>query len=193
MRARGTTLLETLVALAVTALVLAALAGLVSRAHAARTRATAAADRVAAVRTVLVRMAAELEAARAPGTEVTRDPTRLWSALRFTTTVRDPAPPGVLAGDVRLVGYRVEPDGALVRRETARPAPPDAVETDGTALLHGVRAFRVRCFDGTAWVDAWPAGPLPRAVQLDLAVDDGAGGVDEIGTAVALPLARESG
>src|SRR5439155_1136637 len=63
MRRRGVTLLETLVALALTALVLAALEGTVVRAAGARARASAVAERAAAGRSILLRLTTELEAA----------------------------------------------------------------------------------------------------------------------------------
>src|SRR5438874_649508 len=67
MTPRGSTLLEALVALAIAAVVLAALSGATVRARAARTAAVARSDRLGAGRSLLVRLAAELEAARRPG------------------------------------------------------------------------------------------------------------------------------
>ena len=62
MKRRGFTLLETLVALAVTALVLAALAGAVTRAVAARDHAGAEAERVGAARMPVARERDNLDA-----------------------------------------------------------------------------------------------------------------------------------
>jgi type II secretory pathway pseudopilin PulG len=186
---RGTTLLETLVALGITALVLAALARLVGGAHAARADVTAAADRTAAARSVLLGLAAELEASRSPGAAVEPGPPeRPWSALSLATIGR----PRAAASDLLLVTYRVVPaagGGVLVRGERARPVPPGTAEPPGTELLRGVRRFRVRCFDGEAWTETWAPGPLPRAVEIALGVDDGRGGSEELVTAVALPAA----
>jgi type II secretory pathway component PulJ len=198
---RGTTLLETLVALGITALVLAALQGVVVRARAARTAATASADRLAAARTVLLRLAAELEAAAAPAPLATaegvvvRSPALArtpWSTLRLVAVARDAAPEGVPASDRRLVEWDVVPDdatghGTLVRRESARPEPP-GVERPAVPVLSGVRQFAVRCFDGSAWTPTWGPGPLPAAVEVVLGVDDGAGGTDELRTTVRLPV-----
>jgi prepilin-type N-terminal cleavage/methylation domain-containing protein len=193
----GFTLLETLVALAITAIVLAALGGSVLRAAVARTRATAVADRLAASRTLLVRIAAEVEAARTPLAADPAGPERFvvapndtglpWSVLRLATAVAGPG----AAGDVRGVTYEVQPDahrpgiGVLVRRD----GPPTAVAAATQPVLTGVRTFAVRCFDGTTWSGSWPAGRLPRAVAITLGVDDGHGGSDELAVTVAPALA----
>ena len=188
MRRRGFTLLETLVALGITALVLAALYGAVGGTAAARARATERAEQSAAARTVLLALAHELEGTLAP--DAPASPLRFvvadgpsWSELRFATQAPD---------DVRLVGYRVEPaaDGSarLVRRAASRFAPADEPEPAGATALDGVRHFRVRAFDGGAWTPAWSAPDLPRAVEISLGLDDGAGGVLELATTVTLPL-----
>jgi prepilin-type N-terminal cleavage/methylation domain-containing protein len=182
---RGFTLLETLVALAVTAVVLAALAGAVTHAIAARERATGVADRAAALRTVLLRIAHELEAATPvdadPRTRLVVEPARdaRTTRLRFAWRASEP----------RLVAYAVEGD-ALVRREASRFAPPDAPEPPGVAVLDRVRDFRVRCFDGAEWSAGWALPRLPRAVELELTVDDGSGAPEALATTVAIPLAR---
>jgi prepilin-type N-terminal cleavage/methylation domain-containing protein len=191
MRPRGFTLLETLVALAVSALVLGALYAAVGATVTTRARATERAERSAAERSVLVTLAHELEAALAPDPTAAAavSPFRFvvvappadgtpWSQLRFATDAPD---------DVRLVGYRVE-DGRLVRRTASRFAPPDDPEPAGATALNAVRAFRIRAFDGTDWKTSWTAPGLPRAVEVTLGVDDGAGGVLELATAVTLPL-----
>ena len=88
------------------------------------------------------------------------------------------------------LAYGVERD-ALVRRETSRFAPADAASPAPIVLLEGVRRFRIRCFDGSEWTDAWQVAPLPRAVEIALTTDDGRGGADELATAVALPRGRD--
>ena len=183
-------------ALAVSGLVLVALYGAVVRAATARERATRTADRVARARMVLLRMAGEVEGALAPGAPgaperfivvAPEDGRPPWSELRLATAASD---------DVRLVGYRVEAavpgPGVLVRREGTRFEPPDTPEPAGAAALAGVRSFRVRCFDGGEWKAAWTAPALPRAVELALGVDDGAGGALELTTAVTPALGGTS-
>jgi len=187
---RGSTLLETLVALAIAALVLTAVYGAVTRAAEARERGTRRAERLATSRTLLLRIAGEIEGAlAAPERFVVAPPPDEgppWSALRFATFAGGPRTPG----DVSLVAYRVEPTGttaALVRRSATRFAPADAPEPPGLAVLEGVTAFRVRCFDGDAWTPAWRAPGLPRAVEVVIDIDDGTGGVEELATTVTLP------
>jgi general secretion pathway protein J len=186
MNARGSTLLETLVALAITALVVSALASAVLRTASARERATRSADRLAGQRSALLGIAAALEAARPAGDdpEFAVDPpadgASPWSALRLLS-----AGP---TDDVRRIGYRVA-SGVLMRREAPRLAPADAATPD-VPLLDGVTLFRVRCFDGAMWATTWASADLPQAVEVTLAVDDGGGGSDELGATIVLPAGR---
>jgi prepilin-type N-terminal cleavage/methylation domain-containing protein len=202
MRRRGFTLLETLVALGLTALVLAALEGAVVRAAGTRARVSAAAERAAAGRSVLLRLAAELEAA--PVADDPRqgftvapavDAAHPWTVLRFTTHARN-------GGAARVVTYRVESDaarpgtGRLLRLETFSPAPPaspaspDPLDAVGLPVLDRIRDFRVRCFDGSVWRTEWAPGELPRVVEIGIGVDDGMNGMAELRTAASLPTAR---
>jgi len=188
MKRRGTTLLETLLALAITALVLAALTGFGARTRAARIHATAAAERVALARTVLLRLTAELESARPAGARVTTALDTGWSTLELTTTTRDAQP--LPANDAHRIDYRVdasEGSAVLVRRESTRPQTTDPPEDP---LLDHIERFRVRCFDGQTWSETWAGGPLPAAVEVQLAFGDGRGGREELTTAVALPAAE---
>ena len=199
MRPRGATLLEALVALAIAGLVLAALSGATVRARAARTAATARSDRVGAGRTLLVRLATELEAARRPSpgerfvVEPPADGAPPWSTLSFPTAARGPAAGATPAGDTSVVSYRVEPIadrpgiGTLVRRESMAPVP--ASEPAAVPVLGGLRALRVRCLDGGGWHAVWQSDELPRAVEIALAQDDGGGGTEELVTSVALQAA----
>jgi type II secretory pathway component PulJ len=184
MNARGSTLLETLVALAITALIVSALASAVLRTANARERATRSADRLASERSALFGITAALEAARraddAPAFAVDppADAASPWSALRLLAS----GP----TDDVRRIGYRVA-SGVLVRRESARLAPADATPPE-VSLLDGVTLFRVRCFDGTTWTPTWTSAELPQAVEVTLAVDDG----DALSATVVLPAGRRS-
>ena len=194
MRRGGFTLLETMIALAITALVLAALGEAVLRTAAARTRATSVADRTSAARTVLLLLAREIEAAvppAAPGAAMESerfvvDPPPApdaSSVLRFAA-MGSAAAAG--ASDLQTLAYvrEAHPEqrgsGTLVRRTAA---------VDPQTVLTGIRRFRVRCFDGTAWRDAWPPGPLPRAVEVELDLEDGAGGVTSLATTTTVAAA----
>jgi prepilin-type N-terminal cleavage/methylation domain-containing protein len=187
---RGVTLLETLVALALTALLLGTLSR--SLAGAARSRAAAGAesDRLAAARTVLLRLAAEIEAAvgeKAIELEPGLGPGSS-SRLRVTTTVRTDATI-FPASDRRTVSYEVDgAAGTLLRRERTAPPSADAPEPEALAVLAGVARLAVRCSDGTEWRGRWQSTALPRAVELVLAVDDGAGGAEELATTVGVAL-----
>jgi len=199
MTSRGSTLLEALVALAIAALVLAALSGAMVRARAAHAEATARADRLGAARTVLLRLAAELESARRPGTgerfalEPPADGAPPWWSLSFPTAAHGPVAGSTPAADTSVVSYRIERDvdrpgvGTLVRRETTAPVP--ASEAPPVPVLAGVRALRVRCLDGAGWHPAWQAEDLPHAVELAIGQDDGRGGTEEFVTTVALQAA----
>jgi len=175
------------VALAISALVLVALYGAVVRAAAVRERAAASAARVTKARLVLLGMAGEIEAALAP--DAPAGPERFvvvapgegkppWAEVRLATAAGD---------DVRVVGYRVEA-GTLMRREGRRFAPADTPEPAGAPALGDIRSFRMRCFDGDAWRTTWTGPALPRTIELALGIDDGAGGIEELSTAVALAL-----
>jgi prepilin-type N-terminal cleavage/methylation domain-containing protein len=195
---RGFTLLETLAALAITALVLAALGGTVLGAARARARSADAADRTAAVRALLLRLAAELEAAHPPARRApdlderfavdAARPSHPWSSLRLATVAPDARGSGP-ATDVHSVTYGVAPDPAhpgshaLVRRTAVVPG---GAETTAVPVLRGVRRFTVRCFDGTRWRESWLPGPLPRAVAVTLAAER----VDELTVTVTLPASR---
>src|SRR6185503_16273040 len=93
-RRDGFTLLETLVALALLAVVLSALYGAVGRAADTSGRTTDAAERVAAARTLLLRLTSELEAATTLAERGGDEPFVVtaappdgppWSTLRFAT------------------------------------------------------------------------------------------------------------
>ena len=188
MNARGSTLLETLVALAITALVVSALASAVLRTASAREHATRSADRLASERSALLGITAALEAARradddaAFAVDPPADAASPWSALRLLAAGS--------SDDVRRVGYRVA-SGVLVRREAPRLAPADATPPD-VPVLDAVTLFRIRCFDGTTWTPLWASADLPRAVEVTLAVDDGAGGSDELSATIMLPAGGRS-
>jgi len=196
MTSRGSTLLEALVALAIAALVLAALSGATVRARAARAAATARADQLGAARTVLLRLAGELEAARRPGTgerftlEPPADGAPPWWSLTFPTAARGPIAGATPAADTSVVSYRIERDadrpgvGTLVRRETSVPVP--ASEAPPIPVLAGVRALRVRCLDGAGWHPAWRGDDLPRAVEIAISQDGGHGDTEELATTIAL-------
>jgi general secretion pathway protein J len=157
--ARGFTLIETVVALAITAVILTALATAIPAALAARRTATEHLERAATLRAVLVHLDRELAGALAEGFVVSEPPD---AVLRF---VGGPEP------GLQLL-YRVE-QGALVRRTAPRGAAPPAPAGPPTALLDGVRACRFAAFDGETWRSTWTTETPPPAVRLTLDLADG--------------------
>jgi len=155
---RGYTLVEVTVALAITALVMTALASTVSESLRARTAATATLGRVTTARTVLLHLERELATALPEGFSVSASP----AALRFT---------GGTEPGSRLT-YLVD-GGALVRRTEPRFATADTPAGATMALVDGVTALDLRALDGEAWTTTWAAPEPPRAVRIELTLDDG--------------------
>jgi hypothetical protein len=97
--------------------------------------------------------------------------------------------------DVRLVAYRVEHTGAtgVLRRRTApRLATPVTAEPAGDPVMSGLRAFRVRCFDGTTWATTWTRPGLPHAVEVSLVLDDGSEEGEMLAVTVTPAVGRSS-
>lgn len=169
---RGFTLLETLVALACTAIVLAAAARAVTRAADARVHAAARAADVDAARNALTALTGELPAAL-PGTLRLAHGAGGVPVLRFT--LADPVPATVtwtLDGD-RVV--RRAPSAFAA--EGAPPAPP-------VAQAERVARFEIRVLGRDGWTGTWDDERLPRAVEIVLAP----AGAPSLAVRVALPL-----
>jgi prepilin-type N-terminal cleavage/methylation domain-containing protein len=168
---RGYTLVEVVVALAITALVMTALTGTVTASLRARAAAVVTLDRAAAVRTLLAHLERELTTALPEGFVVSADP----QALRFTGG----AEPGA-----RLL-YTLD-GGTLVRRVEPRFAVADAVPGPPVAMLPGVLGFDVRILEHGEWTASWSGRVPPPAVRITLALDDG----ERFETVVPIPTGR---
>jgi prepilin-type N-terminal cleavage/methylation domain-containing protein len=170
-RRAGFTLLETLVALGVTAVVLAALAVAVPAALRAERGARARLERATSARTVLLHLERELASALAEPVVVDATPRPL---LEFTG--------GTEPGE--RLAYTI--DGtALVRRATPRFAiEPNA--GPGVRVLADVATLEVRAFDGRDWLAQWHASAAPEAVRVRIVFADG----DAVTTVAAIPIAR---
>jgi len=185
---RGFTLIEVLVALTLLALVITLIQGAYSGALRSKERVGRATERVHLAAVVLDRLVRELSMAfesdarrQATGLVVSTDLDGI-STLSFTTRV--PPIGGRTAGGDAEVGYALEEvdEGTdLVRRETTRL---DGDLLEGgvpLALVTGLTALRVRCYDGEEWKEDWdsrdrPDLPhLPLAVAVELAWTDGEG------------------
>jgi prepilin-type N-terminal cleavage/methylation domain-containing protein len=170
-RARGFTLLETLVALAVTAVVLTALATAVPAALRANEAARARLDRATAARAFLLHVERELASALAEPCTVAAEPA---TRIEFTGG----AEPGA------RVTYTLE-RGAVVRRSWPRFTAPDP-QAPGVPVLDGVAMLSLDAWDGRAWQATWAASRPPEAIRMRLRFADGetASGV------AAVPIAR---
>jgi len=185
---RGFTLIEVMVALTLLALVITLVQGAYSGALRSKERMGRDTERVHLAAVVLDRLVRELSMAfesidrrQATGLVVSTDLDGL-STLSFTTRV--PPIGGRTAGGDAEVGYALEEadDGTdLVRREATRL---DGDLLEGgipLALVTGLTAFRVQCYDGEEWQEDWdsrerPDLPhLPLAVAVELVWTDGEG------------------
>jgi len=200
----GLTLLEVLVALSIAAIVAIAQAAPFRRAIAARDRAEEALEQTTSARIALDRMAEELTGATAQKgrrfTVADRTLDRPSSELAFATTAahrlgsgpRDP---------VEVVRYRLAPGaagsraGRLVKDQVASVAP-DAEAPTEAVMLDGVTSFQVRVLPSQApdWLPVWSGGDtgkpddLPRAVEIEIAVDEGDAEPVPYRVAVSLPM-----
>jgi prepilin-type N-terminal cleavage/methylation domain-containing protein len=172
-RARGFTLLEILVALAVTAVLLAALARAVPTALAARSAAAGQMERATTSAAVVASIERELASMVDEPVVVAASPAR----LEFTGG----AEPG------ERIAYALE-RGALVRRAAPRGAL-DGPGGAGTTLLRDVAAIELAAFDGSAWTPTWTLPDAPGAVRLRVVFGDG----QTIETVVPIPISRRRG
>ena len=170
-RAHGFTLLETLVALAVTSVVLTALATAVPAALRASETARARLDQATAARAFLLHIERELASALAEpftvGAEpATRPRVHRWQRARRTTRVRARARRRRATLVAALHGAR----SAGVRRARARRR----------------RGATLDAYDGREWLATWSASRPPEAVRVRLRFADG-----ETASGVAVvPIAR---
>jgi type II secretory pathway component PulJ len=165
----GFTLVETLMALAATAAMLAALATAVPTALRAHEGSRGRLDRSSSAAAVLSQLEREIAAAIDEPLVLDESPPR----LAFSG---GPEP------GARLV-YTVEGD-ALRRHAGPRFAPEDA-GVRGAPMLEGVRAVELRAFDGSEWLSSWRAGRLPIAVRIRIDFTDG----ETLAAVVPIPTA----
>jgi type II secretory pathway component PulJ len=166
----GFTLLEVVVALAVTATVLVVLQRAVADALRARGILAAETARRGALRAAVVGLANDLGAALPGSFRIERGSPGAPPVLEFA--VDEPAPE-ILR--YRVVAERLE--RTAIPRFALAPRDPPAVP-----LLSGVRALDVRGHDDEAWRETWDAPTLPVLVAFDLALTTG----EHAGTTVPL-------
>lgn len=156
---RGMTLLELVVAMAVSMLVVVVAAQALHQSWETRDHVRAESDRLAAVRGVFLLLTRELEQARPGDLRVERPPGALSPRLETGHDVPTPL----------LISYQVR-DQVLRRRERLRFAARD--DTRDVALLTGVRAFGVQCLADGEWHASWDRPTLPEAFRVTLELSD---------------------
>jgi prepilin-type N-terminal cleavage/methylation domain-containing protein len=170
-RERGFTLLETMIALGVTAVVLAALAVAVPAALRAERGARARLERATTARTVFLHLERELASALAEPVVVAAAPS---PRLEFTGG----SEPG------ERLAYALE-GSTLVRHATPRFAI-DPVGDAGVPVLRDVATLEIRAFDGHDWVPQWHERDPPTAVRFRVVFAEG----DALTTVAAIPVAH---
>lgn len=197
-RSAGFTLVEVLVALAVTSIVLGVVYGIVASISTAKKALDQDAAGFHQARVLFGRMSREIRSAYFVGGNSDTlfrgglDDNRNFF-LELTTTVTSPTLP--LAAGISRVRYelRTDPDLAptlllLVRQERALLPGGEAGEME-SRLTSGVHVFRMRFFDGDAWQEEWDTaqrGNLPQMIELYLEIDV-AGKLLPFLTTVAIP------
>lgn len=185
---RGLTLLELLVSLAIVAILAAAQAAPFQRALTARELTETAMERSNVARLTLQRLAEELTGAVAlPGedfrfTVVDRTLERPASDLRFTTSSARRVRSGA-TDPLEIVRYVLEPGppdaaGGLLVKEQLPSVAADGTPPARYVILEDVAAFTVRVLpDRGEALTTWQGGDggidIPRAIELQLALDDG--------------------
>ncbi|SEP16177.1 type II secretion system minor pseudopilin GspJ [Aquisalimonas asiatica] len=182
--ARGFTLIEMLVALAIFAMVSAvSFTGIMVMID-NRERVADHADRLAAVQTAVALLERDLQQAVArPIRDPMGDPRAAMlsddlAALEFTRSGRS-NPLGVRRSELERVAYRIEDDTLVRLSWDALDQPPEPPRRD-RALLDGATDISLRFMDDDAqWRPTWPpAGALPgspqlpRAVEITITLDD---------------------
>jgi general secretion pathway protein J len=185
----GFTLMEVMLALSVSAIVLAAIGGVFFSAIRLRERTVALLDQVGPVDQALTYLRRDLKGALPPGGALTGDfKSGLLSSgpvqgygLEFCTTtgaMSDDAP----WGDVQEVIYQVRPaigrnstGKELVRTVTRNLLATMVLNTDDQVILGNIRNLDIACYDGTQWRDTWDTSltdtNLPSAVRVRLSLE----------------------
>jgi prepilin-type N-terminal cleavage/methylation domain-containing protein len=160
-RARGFTLLEVVVALAITATIIVVLQRTTADALRARARLETDVERRGALRATLVHLVREVGAA-VPGTlRIQRTPAVPAPLLEFA--VDEPSPV--------VVRYRLA-ERRLERSERPRYALDDEAQP-ATVLLPDVAGLDVRGRDAQGWHETWEESHPPQVVALALELASG--------------------
>jgi len=157
---RGMTLLELIVALAITLVVATICTQTLRHGWTARTALRRHADALASARAVLLGIAGEIERALPGELRVARRDSHAAPTVEIGNDAPDPV----------HVSYRVDVT-VLRRAEWLRFAVPDHVATE-ISLLSDVRRFDVHCLADDEWHDVWERQSLPDAVRITLEIEN---------------------
>ena len=184
-RRRAFTLLELLVATAMTAVLAGSLYATLHLAFKARRSAFAAVDQLRKAELAVELLRTDIESAVVPrgvlagafiGEDATDGAGHPSDALMLHVAA-DAAQPTEGTGDIRMVQLICEPsengDGMfLLRQVTLNLLTTNVEEPTQEVLCRGVRSLDLRYFDGLDWVDAWDSttrdNVLPLAVEVTL-------------------------
>ena len=190
------TLLELLVALAMTAVLAGSLYATLHVAFRAQRTAQAAVDEVRKVELAVELIRADLESAVVPrgilAGAFTGEDSVDQRGLPTDVLTLHAAVSGAHAaegrGDIRMVEFACGSGGDrrgmnLLRRVTWNLLSTRTLEAEEEVLCRDVRSFDVKYFDGVDWLDYWDSGlqdnTLPLAVQVSLElIDPNRGGQD---------------
>jgi prepilin-type N-terminal cleavage/methylation domain-containing protein len=185
---RGFTLLEVLLAVALTLSLLGALLGFYKEVADVRAAVGAEADLVGAERTLMDLMTAELRAAT-PYPQMSLALTGSTGDVRFVTTALPTADAWRVANvtegpvapsgmDRQVVGYRLrvsqddqgKPVIDGIERTCQRMVTLKVVDEEkdvrATLVTASLKFLRLRYWNGTAWADTWGGQDLPAAVEI---------------------------
>lgn len=184
---RGFTLLEMLVAIAMVAIITASLYSALYVGFRAQRSATRAVEPARAATLTLQLLEQDLEGAMSPtgilaGQFLGTDGNGLNGAdsLTFYSSANVPVN-GESGSDSRYVEFSVaaaldDQQPALLRRVTSNLLPSNAPLVREQVLCRNVRAFSLRYFDGTQWLESWDSAgqgdllPLGVEVQIEFAL-----------------------
>jgi type II secretion system protein J len=190
-RARAFTLIEVMLALGISAIVLAAIGGVFYSAIRLRDRTSAALDEAAPLHQALALMRRDFEGAIPPGSSLPIAGDFKSQALGggnggesgslqlFTTTglINDRVP----WGDIEEVFYELRDSGNrnnsgrdLIRTVTRNLLSTAIQETDEQWLMGNVQSLQFSCYDGSNWRDTWDTSMgdtnLPLAIKIRILV-----------------------
>lgn len=184
----GFTLIEMLLALAISAIVLAAIGGVFFGAFRLRERTTALLDQTAPLCQALARVRRDLRGTLPPSGYLAGDfkcaplgggGANQSFSLQFSTTTGQPQA-GVAGCDIQEIIYELRDSAAggfrggkdLIRSVVRNVLTAGILETEDQLVLGRVESLEFACYDGFQWRDTWDTSlsdtNLPSAVRLRL-------------------------